>query len=183
MSDCATCNDTGSVCEQHLLPWPDGCGCSPGMPCPHCDRFEVAQAAVEVIARTGRYDHRMTEPVKRQVPIREWSCPNHDYPVDIGEEDAEHPWEALPQTAALLDRLGPEKAGDAWVEFGMCCRDAEWVTTGWVVPEMEDLLLGDPMLAAIRSQFEHNAFLTAMFNVQRDTSDSAIRIPLLFSPE
>lgn len=42
--DCRYCLDEGIVCEAHPdTPWEGtlgeaegGCGCSPGMPCPHC---------------------------------------------------------------------------------------------------------------------------------------------------
>lgn len=116
----------------------------------------------------------------RQVPIREWSCPNHDYPVNIGYEDVEYPWEALPATAAALAALGPDAAGDAWVEFGMCCRDAEWVTVGHRdSTAMEDLLMGDPVFAAIKAQaYQRSVLLTEMAKV--DFGD--VRIPLIVGP-
>ena len=68
----------------------------------------------------------------RQIQIREWTCPNHEYPVSLGREDGEHPWEALPKVAELLRSLPdtPEVEA-ARIEFGLCCEAAEWRTVGY----------------------------------------------------
>lgn len=67
-----------------------------------------------------------------QVAIRKWSCPNHEYPVttsSIWGEEGHPPWEEFPAVAEALAELPAEHP--ARIEFGLCCRNSEWVTVGW----------------------------------------------------
>jgi hypothetical protein len=55
---CANCEDARWVCETHTnKPWPHGCNCSAGAPCPVCSsELGQAEAIQNFLARSDRED-------------------------------------------------------------------------------------------------------------------------------